>query len=85
MKCETALTEGRGQAFSLHLPLTVPLFMCLTFARWKGPDSRGESKTLPAAGPEQRWEECRAVPCRAGLGRAGMLGRPGLTACSSPG
>lgn len=68
MKCETALTEGRGQAFSLHLPLTVLLFMRLTFARWKGPESQGERKTLPAAGPERRWEECRAVLGRAGSG-----------------
>lgn len=95
MKCETALMEGRGQAFSLHLPLTVLLFMRLTFARWKGPESQRERKTLPTAGPERRWEECRAIPCRAvlcpavlgwaGLGQAGMLSHPGLTAGSSPG
>lgn len=82
MKCETALTEGRGQAFLLHLPLTVLLFMCLTFARWKGLASQGERKTLPAAGLEQHWEEYQAWP---GWVWLRMLGRPGLTARSSPG
>lgn len=77
MKCETALMEGRGQAFSLHLPLTVLLFMRLTFARWKGPESQRERKTLPTAGLERCWEECcalpcRALPCRAELGWVGL-------------
>lgn len=76
MKCETALTEGRGQAFSLHLPLTVPLFMRLTFACWKGPESQEERKTLPAAGPEQHWEECRAMPGWAGSGWDAQPSRP---------
>lgn len=62
MKCETALTEGRGQAFSLHLPLTVPLFMRLTFACWKGLESRGKGKHHPQQGHERCQEECGAVP-----------------------
>lgn len=85
MKCEPALTEGRGQAFSLHLPLTVPLFMRLTFARWKGQRKSGERKTSPAAGPEQSREERGAVPGCAGPGCAVGLPRlrrplfPGVT------
>lgn len=63
MKCETALTEGRGQAFSLHLPLTVPVFMRLTFARWKGPENQGGKENIARsrAGAALGGGSCTAV------------------------
>lgn len=66
MKCEPALTEGRGQASSLRLPLTVPLFMRLTFAGWKGPANRGKGKHHPQQGPSSAGRSAGAVPGCAG-------------------
>lgn len=85
MKCEPALTEGRGQASSLHLPLTVPLFMRLTFARWKGPENRGKGKHHPQQGPSSSGRSAGAVPGCAGLCRAVLPGCPGFAALLFPG